>query len=145
MKKYVILISSILLIAFGYLIEDRGLAAQVTSSGEILYPISSGSDDGFILKQGLYLFAITSFYSAISIIRDHRELTLFIVYSVNSLIYAFFLFLVMLDSSIIEAAKLGDWHPLTANIIWILSFAIYGALSLNKSSQPTQKSGTTKL
>ncbi len=145
MKKYVILTSSLIMILLGILIEDRGLAMHVTGRGEILYPISSGSVDGLILKLGLYSFAITAFYSAISIFRGHREITLFVVYSFNSLIYAFFLFLAMLDSSIIDAAKLGDWLPLAANIIWILSFSIYGALSLNKASQPTPKSGAAEL
>lgn len=142
MKKYVILTSSIILLLLGGLIDDRGLAIQVTAGGEILYPISSGSEDGLILKIGLYIFSISALYSAISIFKGHSDTILFVVYLVNSLIYTFFLFLVMLNSSLIEAAKLGDWLPLLANIIWISSFVIYGALSLNKTSQPKLKSGT---
>lgn len=145
MKKYVILTSSLILILMGFLIEDRGLAMQVTEAGETLHPISSGSEDGLFLKSGLYMFALTAFYSMISIIKGYREMTLFVVYSVNSLIYAFLLFLAMLDSSIIEAARPGDWPPLFANIIWILSFVIYAVLSLNKTSQPTPKSGAAEL
>ena len=137
MQKYVILISSILLVLIGIMIEDRGLAISIAEDGTIHYPISSGSEDGLLLKIGLYLFAITAFYSVVSILRVHREVTLFVVYTVNSLAYAFFLFLVMLDSSIIDAAKLGDWLPLAANIIWLLSLIIYGVLSLNKASQST--------
>ena len=145
MKKYVILTSSVMLILMGVLIEDRGLALQVTAGGEILYPISSGSEDGLILKFGLYLFSITAFYSVISIFRGHKDTILFIVFSVNSLIYGFFLFLVTLDSSIINAAKLGDWLPLLANIIWVITFIVYGALSLNQASQPKPKSGAAEL
>ncbi|MDH5359070.1 MAG: hypothetical protein OEX03_00840, partial [Gammaproteobacteria bacterium] len=99
--------------------------------------ISSGSEDGIIIKFGLYLFAFTALYSVISIFKKHRDITLFVVYVVNSLFYAFFLFLVLADSSIIEAAKQGEWLPLVANIIWLLSFLVYGALSLNKTSQST--------
>jgi uncharacterized membrane protein len=134
MKKYVILTSSILLVLIGLLIEDRGLAMGV-AGGETFYPISSGSVDGLILKLGLYSFFITILFSVILIFVDFGDVILFLVYSVNSLIYAFCLFLVMLDSSIIDAAKLGDRLPLVANIICILSFAIYGALSLNKKIQ----------
>jgi hypothetical protein len=123
----------------GILIEDRGLAMYVTAGRETFYPISSGSEDGLILKFGLYLFGITTFYSAISIFRCHREVILFVVYSVNSLIYAFFVILVMLDSSIIDAAKSGDWLPLAANIIWIFSLVIYGALSLNTYQAPVRQ------
>ena len=119
------------------MIEDRGLAISIGEDGTVHYPISSGSEDGLILKLGLYSFAITAFYSVISILRGHREITLFVVFTVNSLFYAFCLFLVMLDSSIIDAAKLGDWLPLAAIIIWIFTFIIYGILSLNKSPQPT--------
>ncbi len=127
------------------MIEDRGLAISIGEDGTLHYPISSGSEDGLILKLGLYSFAVTVFYSVISILRSHREITLFVVYTVNSFIYAFSLFLVMLESSIVDAAKLGDWLPLAANIIWISTFIIYGLLSLNKASQPTPKSGTAKL
>ena len=137
MHKYVILTSSILLVLIGIMIEDRGLAISIGEDGTVHYPISSGSEDGLILKLGLYSFAITAFYSVISILRGHREITLFVVFTVNSLFYAFCLFLVMLDSSIIDAAKLGDWLPLAAIIIWIFTFIIYGILSLNKSPQPT--------
>jgi hypothetical protein len=133
MKKYVILTSSILLVLIGILIEDRGLAMHVTAGGEAVYQISSGTEDGLILKFGLYSFVITILYSAILIFVDFGDLILFIVYSVNSLVYAFCLILVMLDSSIIDAAKFGDMLPLAANIIWIFSFLVYGALSLNKS------------
>lgn len=135
MRKYVILISSGLLCGLGYLIEDRGLAMHVTSGGEIVYPISSGSDDGFLLKTGLYLFAITFIYSVISIIRWNEEVTLLKVYAINSLVYFVFLFLVMLDSSIIGAAKLGDWLPLAANSVWVLSFGLYSVMSLNRGPQ----------
>ena len=145
MQKYVILISSILLVLIGIMIEDRGLAISIGEYGTVHYPISSGSEDGLILKLGLYLFAITAFYSVISIVRGHRVINLILVYTANSLVYAFCLFLVMLDSSIIDAAKLGDWLPLAANIIWIFTFIIYGLLSLNKASQPTPKSGAAEL
>jgi len=145
MKKYTILISTILLITVGYLIEDRGLAIQMTSDGQVLYPISSGSEDGIVLKSGLYLFVFTALYSVISIFKKHKDSTLFVVYASNSLFFTFFLLLALMDSSIIEAAKLGDWLPLTANIIWLMSFLIYGALSLNNASQPTPKSGAAEL
>lgn len=144
MKKYVILISSVLLILIGIMIEDRGLAMNITGDGTVLYPISSGSADGLILKLGLFLFTITASYSLISIFRGHKERILFAVYLVNSLIYTLFLILVMLDSSIIDAAKLGDWLPLAANIILILSFIIYGALSLNKAPARTPKTARLK-
>lgn len=143
LKKYVVLISTIILLVLGVMIEDRGLAIQVTSGGTILYPISSGGNDGAVLKLGLYLFSITALYSIISILRGHREAILLIVYLVNSLIYAFFLFLVMMDSSIIEAALLGDWLPLCANIIWVASFVVYVILSIlifNKSPLLRSKS-----
>jgi hypothetical protein len=64
MKKYVILTSSILLVLIGILIEDRGLAMHVTAGGEAVYQISSGTEDGLILKFGLYSFVITILYSA---------------------------------------------------------------------------------
>jgi hypothetical protein len=132
MKKYVILTSSIFLVLIGILIEDRGLAMGVTAGGETFYPISSGSQDGACLKLGLYSFFITTIYSIISILRGHREIFLFVFYLVNSLIYAFFIILVMLDSSIVDAAKYGEWLPLIAHIIWTSSFVICCAWSLNK-------------
>ena len=144
MHKYVILISSILLVLIGIMIEDRGLAISVAEDGTVHYPISSGSEDGLLLKIGLIMFVVSAFYSLVSIFKCHKEIILLLVYLANSLIYAFFLFLVMLDSEIIEAAKLGDWLPLAANIIWLLSFIIYGVLSLNKASQPTPKSGAAE-
>lgn len=131
MRKILILISSVLLVIMGYLIEDRGLAMQVTDGGAILYPVSSGSEDGSILKLGLFFFIISAIYALVSLYRKSSDRILFTVYSINSLIYTFLLFLVMLDSSLLESARLGDTLPLVATILWILSLVLYGVLSLS--------------
>lgn len=129
-KKLLILISTTVLIFMSAIIEDRGLAILATQNDELIFPVSSGSEDGILLKIGLFSFVLTWLYAVVSLLSGARAYMLLLAYIANSLIFLFFVFLVSLDSSIIDAATFGDWLPLLALVIWALVFPVYGVLSV---------------
>lgn len=118
MKKLIFTFFALISIIIGWSLKDRGgLAMHITSSGEVLYPISSGSEDGTFIFLGLISFILTFSYSIASLILKHKLKTLIKVYLVNLVFLLMLIALVSLDSSIILAAKLGDDVPLIGVII----------------------------
>lgn len=133
MRNFTILLSALTLFAFGIAIEDRGLTMMLGADGEPIYPISSGSKDGVLLKVGLYPFVLAFISSLMSYLRRSTGKTSIGIYIVCSVFYGFMVFLVALDSDLVASAKLGDWLPLMASGIWGLSIIALIWLSFNKS------------
>lgn len=122
------------MVCFGILLEDRGLATLIGRDGEPIYPISSGSEDGLLLKAGLCLFIVSAISALISFIKNDGSRISRWIYWFNNVFFAFCLFLVSLDSGLISAAKLGDWLPLAAVSTWLSSIIAYVTITLFLSS-----------
>lgn len=124
--KIVILLFSVAIFIFGYLIEDRALLQELTEDGKCFSPQSSGSEDRAMLSLALMSFIITIAASIISILFNQHVKTLLIVYGVNFFIFLFFVLLVIMDSSLISAAKCGDYIPLLGVLfVCISSFSLF--------------------
>jgi len=124
--KIVILLFSVTIFIFGYLIEDRALLQELTEDGKCFSPQSSGSEDGEMLSLALMSFIITMVASMVSILFNQHIRTLLIVYGVNFFIFLFFLLLVIMDSSLISAVKCGDYIPLLGVLfVWVSSFSLF--------------------
>lgn len=121
MKHYLVFLFSTLLVFLGFVLENRGFAIMKASDGALIYPISSGSEAGLILKVGLVCFLPSLVISALVIFIKKDSRAAIISYLIISVLFCFFIFLVSLDSSFILAASLGDWLPLFAVSIWLLS------------------------
>ena len=118
MKKLIFAFFALVCIVIGRSLKDRGgLAMSITSTGDVLYSMSSGSNDGAILFLGFMSFTLTLTYSILSLILKHKLKILVNVYLVNLVLFLMFVGLVSLDSSIFLAAKLGDYVPLVGIII----------------------------
>ena len=118
MKKLIFTFIAFVCIVIGWSLKDRGgLAMSITSSGDVLYSMSSGSNDGAILFIGFISFILTFTYSIFSLILKHKLKTLINLYLVNLVLFLMLVGLVSIDSSIFLAAKLGDYVPLVGIII----------------------------
>ena len=134
MRTLAFLCASIVLFVLGVVIEDRGFAVAVWD-GEPIYPLSSGGEDGLLLKLGLYPFILAFLSAAISLARRGIGRVTFGIFAVCSIFYCLMAILVSLDSNLFESAKLGDWLPLAANTIWMASLGVVLWLSFNKQHQ----------
>lgn len=121
MKNYLVFLFSALLVILGFILEDRGFAIMKADDGTFIYPISSGSEAGLILKIGLVCFLLSLITSVLVIFIKKDSRAAIISYLIISVLFCFFIFLVSLNSSFILAASLGDWLPLFAVSIWLLS------------------------
>lgn len=112
LRVSITLVSAILLI-IGYLQSGRdGLLIGYTSNGEPIYPVSSGSEDGDILAFGFMAFLVTFIASLMTMIRKKGTKAQECAYWFNLILLSFFVFLVERDSSLVDAAALGDFMPL---------------------------------
>jgi hypothetical protein len=112
MKNRIITICAILTCLIGLNQRNReGLILGLDNHGLPYYPMSLGSNDGFILAIGFLSFVFTVLYSlgAFSFKRTPKRLN--IAYCLNLLFLVFCVFLVELDSSIINSALYGDIVP----------------------------------
>lgn len=132
MRTLAILSASIALFVLGVVIEDRGFAVGAGDAGGLIYPLSSGSEDGLLLKVGLYPFILAFLSAAISLAGGGKGRVTFGIFVLCSIFYCLMAILVSLDSDLIESARLGDWLPLAANTIWIASLLLVLWLSFNK-------------
>jgi hypothetical protein len=129
-KNITISAASLIMVCFGILIEDRGLAVLIGRDGEPVYPISSGSDDGLLLKAGLSLFIVSAIFALVSFLNNDGSRISSRSYWLNNIFFAFCLFLVSLDTNLISAATLGDWLPLAAVSTWLSSIIAYVTIIL---------------
>lgn len=136
MVRLVIFVFTSICIGVGWSFGDRGpMPFDITTTGELLYPHSSGSNDVAVLSFGLLTFIVTAGYALISSALNHSIKYLVYVYLTNLAIFMFFVALVSLDSSFKTAAKLGDVLPLISVVSAFIPVPVLLLLHLaNKST-----------
>lgn len=136
MRNYLILIFSLLLVVAGFIIKESQLLMMVGQNGELFRPVSSGGDDPMGIKMGLMSYILTFIFATFSLAFNKGVKKIFGLFIVNSLICAVCFGLVLLDSSIIDAAKAGNKLPIIVYIVWAVSIVTVVSLPFNKSVQP---------
>jgi hypothetical protein len=112
MLSRIVTICAMLTFLIGWTLRNRtGLILGLDDEGLPYYPMSSGNNDGFILALGFMSFLFTGLYVLGSFLLKRTPKKVHIAYVVNILFLAICLFLVELDSSIIDSAKYGDIVP----------------------------------
>ena len=135
MVRLVIFVTSIICLGFSWSFGDRGpMPMDITTTGELLYPMSSGGDDIAGLSLGLLTFIVTAIYAPVSALLNHRLKFLVYVYLANLALFLFFVALVSLDSSFIFAAEVGDIMPLISVLIAFMPIPVLTLLHLTSSS-----------
>ena len=113
MENRIITICSMLTFLIGWSQRDReGFIIGLDNHGLPYYPMSSGSNDGFILALGFMSFLFTVLYVSGSYFLKRTPIRLHMIYWLNSLFLVVCVFLVELDSSVIDSALYGDIVPL---------------------------------
>jgi len=112
MHNRIITICSMLTFFIGWSQRNRGgFISGLDDQGLPFYPMSSGNNDGYILALGLMSFLFTVLYVLGSFLLKRTPARLQVVYFLNLLFFAICIFLVQLDSSIIDSAMYGDIVP----------------------------------
>ena len=126
MHNRVITICSMLTYVIGWSQRNRGgFILGLDDQGLPYYPMSSGNNDGYILALGLMSFLFTVLYVLGSFLLKRTPVRLQVVYFLNLLFLAVCIFLIQMDSSIIDSAMYGDIVP-----VFGLVSAFYPALIL---------------
>ncbi len=89
-----------------------GPAIGVDTAGELIYPQSSGSGDCIFLGLGLMSFGLTAYAALWAVWSASARRRLSGVYFANLAVLIAMLWLVLLDSDLIDAASVGDVMPL---------------------------------
>lgn len=135
MVRLVIFATSIICLGFSWGFSGRGpMPMDITTAGELLYPMSSGSNDISVLSFGLLTFIVTAIYTPVSALLNHRLKFLVYAYLANLALFLFFVALVSLDSSFIFAAEVGDIMPLISVLIAFMPIPVLTLLHLTSSS-----------
>ena len=112
MQYGIITICSVLTVLIGWIQQDRtGFIIGLGPEGRPLYPLSSGSNDGFILSLGFMSFLGTVIYSLGSSLLKSTPKRLPLVYLLNLSLLIMAVVLVELDSSLAGSARYGDILP----------------------------------
>ncbi|WP_284336572.1 hypothetical protein [Comamonas sp. NoAH] len=90
-----------------------GLAMHALPDGELLYPLSAGAEDAQLISGALITFGLTAMLGALGWLRPGLALLMWLAYVLGTLLLCAACLLVSLDSSLVQAAWLGDWWPLT--------------------------------
>lgn len=93
-------------------LRDDGPAIGITEAGELLYPQSSGSGDCMFLGLGLMSFGFTAYAALWAVWSGSARRKLPWLYFGNLAVLLAMLWLVLLDSDLIDAASVGDVMPL---------------------------------
>lgn len=129
MARIATFVFALVCVGFGWKFAGRGpMPMDITTTGELMYPQSSGSNDMQVLSLGMFTFTITAIYAIASAILNHRLKYLGFVYLSNLALFTFFLFLVLLDSSLLFAAKVGDRLPIIGVVFAYLPIPIVAML-----------------
>ncbi len=124
--KGVILLTALAAMVMGWVMRGHeGIAMMLTASGELIYPRSSGSEDAALLAMGLMSFVITLVYASLSVARGHRVAPLLYTYGANFSLFCLCLVLVMVDSDLVHAARIGDAIPLYASLVPFLPLVAF--------------------
>ena len=82
------------------------LESSISSSRELA---SSGGDDWFGIVVALSSFVISLLAGVYAVGKPIRQATLKAVYAFNYAVFVFLLFLVQLDTSLLDSIRYGDW------------------------------------
>lgn len=88
--------------------------------------VSSGGDDGLIVTLALLTLSVTA---VVSLPKWTSPITVATAYAANYLVYAFFIFLVQLDTSLVGSIRLGDWPLLLCLVVPAAPFFLSGVRS----------------
>lgn len=92
--------------------EHDGPAIGATTDGELLYSQSSGSGDCMFLGVGLLSFLFTAAWAWAALASPSAKIRPFRMYFASLAVFLFMLWLVILDSDLVGAARVGDVMPL---------------------------------
>lgn len=128
-----VLACSLLLCVLGaFFIQDGGLILWVSSDGTPVHPISSGSEDGAILKMGLLGFVFSVLVSIAALIFKVKARVSLGSYLMCSVCFAMALLLVLLDSSLWSAFIHGDVWPFISTCVWLFSCVVLLGVALSQ-------------
>ncbi|HAS6387155.1 TPA: hypothetical protein RZA60_004500 [Vibrio vulnificus] len=133
--NFIVLIFSSMFALAGFLIPVDSLLMMASENGELFTPVSSGSEDPFAIKLALASYSVCFLYISFSLFVKKGLQYITGVYLANSVFYMFCMYLVSLDSNILEAAKLGNWVPLFINVVWIGTVLVVILASFKKLSR----------
>ena len=132
MRNYFILICSLILFVTGILVPSQWLAMHSGEHGDLFIPVSSGSEDPFAIKLALASYMVSFIYSGLFVYLKKEARSVLGVYWANCIFYLFCMYLVSLDSSIIQAAKFGNLVPVSLSLLWLVTFVIVIGVSCKK-------------
>lgn len=135
MRNKLIIFFSLALAALGFTIPTDWLAMMVSENGELFIPVSSGSEDPFVIKLALASYSLSFIYSSISFTLNRGVRFIPVAYLVNCIFYLLCIFLISLDSSILGAAAYGNWVPVSQVIFWFISVIAISWATFNKLRQ----------
>lgn len=95
----------------------QGLAMQALPDGSLLYPLSAGSDDAALVCAGLMGCGLTVAAVVLAGVWQRLAPLVWLAYGLNVAALAVVVALVSLDSSLLDAAWLGDAWPLVGVLL----------------------------
>ena len=136
MREHLILAISLVLSGLGFVLPENELWMVAGENGELFRPVSSGSEDPFLIKVALGSYVVSAVFTLVSLVTSKGRKYVFPLYLGNGFFYILVMALVSIDSSIWVAAENGNWLPLGQQALWLVaSVAVVGA-SFNKRLQP---------
>ncbi len=134
MRNYLIFVVSLIFSVTGFLVPTEWLAMMAGENGDLLIPVSSGSEDPLIIKLALVSYIVSFMFSGICLYLNSGVQFIFRVYMANSAFYIFFMFLLSLDSSVFVAAKYRNLVPVSLIALWLVANIPLIWASFNKNS-----------
>ena len=141
MLSKLIFCCSLILFALGFMLPIEWLAMMQRSNGDLFIPVSSGSEDPMIIKIALMSYLVSSIYSGFFVVLAREGRSLILVYTLNSIFYLICMFLVSLDTSIVMAARLGNWVPTLQAGLWLACTIAITWVAFNQSFKRDAASG----
>lgn len=117
----------------GFILPENLLAMMPSENGELFIPFSSGSESPFLLKLSMASFIVTFCYGIICLVLNKNFNGIIYVFSINCAFYMFCTFLILLDSSFVDAVNYGNWLPILQSVGWGVSVIIIAVTWLKDS------------
>jgi hypothetical protein len=133
---------SLIVVLVGYFYSrSEGLIISVDANGATVYSNSlqsSGGNDGYLMTLGLFSFCMTFVPSLFALLKKISERRLKIIYLVNLSILLFDIYLVNLDTSVIDSIKFGDISLLVGFTFSILPLMFMGLTMITNKNHNSQ-------
>ena len=120
MRNKLIIVSSLILVCIGTIFSTEDFVMMLGNNGELIVPVSSGSDDPSLFRIGLLIFSISLLSSAAHALNKISFRSSLVTYLTVSIFFAVFLALIHLDSSIFVASRSGNHIPLISAAVWLM-------------------------